>query len=537
MDKDFDFSRVTSEIWRRKWLVLLCGLVAGAAGWGLSHLQARSYDASSDLLFKETNSFSPERTAATNLALASLTQVLIAVKRDLNSPLSIDALRTRVAVAPQGQADIVTITGHAPTAEGAVLLTNAFANEVVAARRATAQANDQRQIDVLDQQIAATPPHSAFAAALQLRKRSLQVSQALETGNVQVVAPALPPQSPSSPKPVRNGIIAGFLGLLIGAVLVLTLRRYGRRMTGRELSEILGVPVLAEIPVSGRREWRRQRHLEAFHILRVGLGLAAKRLGENARANSRGKGGRDSTSGGGCAIAVTSALAGDGKTTVTANVAVALATSGETVAAVDLDLRNPALAQAFGVDDARLGVADVLVGDVDVDTVLRETGTPGLMLMSGGIDMGAAVISATPARLATVVAQLRSRASIVLLDTAPVPISAETSDVAAVADGVVLVVDTRLATRQDLETTRDQLTRAGANLIGVVVNRAEVPQGKRHGYGYGGHYRYGTPVRRSAPQAEAQNAGVQLHPVSISPDDKNEPDQQATVARRSAPES
>lgn len=533
MDKDFDFFRLTGQIWRRKWLVLLCGIVAGVAGWALSHLQATSYTASSDLLFKETNTFSPERTAATDLALASLTQVLIAVKQDLHTHLSIDDLRSRVDVTPQGQADLVRISGHAPTAAGAVRLTNTFANAVVAARRARAQAADQRQFDVLNQQIATTPPNSAFAAALVARRRSLQVSQALETGGVQVVAPAVPPLSPSSPKPVRNGIIAGFLGLLIGAVLVLTLRRYGRRMTTKELSEILGVPVLAEIPLSGRREWRRQRHLEAFHMLRVGLSLAARRAGENP--SPQAKAGSVATSPGGYAIAITSALAGDGKTTVTANVAVALASADESVAAVDVDLRNPALAHSFGMTDGRLGIADVLVGDVDIDSVLRETSTPGLTLISGGIDTGAAVSCATPARLATVVAQLRSRASLVLLDTAPVPISAETSDVAAVADGVVLVVDTRVATRSDLEATRDQLTRAGAKLIGVVVNRTEPPEGKRHGYGYGGRYRYGTPVRRGTPRADPPDAGAQLRP-SIPGDAESASDPQATVVRRSAPE-
>lgn len=488
-DEPFDIFRVGAELWRRRWLVLLAGLLAGVATFGLSHLGAKRYDASTDLLFQETNSFSPERTAATNLTLATQVEVVSNVKRDLRSPLSLDQLRQRVDVTPEGQADIVRITAHASTAAGAVELANTFAQEVVNVRRATAQANDQRQITSLQEQIARTPS-GAFRNALQGRVQSLQVSQTAETGNVQVVAPATPPTSPAAPKPLRNGVIAAVVALLLAAVLVLTLRRFGRRLTDSELREIFDAPVMGQIPVEGRSAWRQQRHLESFHFLRSGLALIARRLRQDRRD--------------GAAIAVTSALAGDGKTTITLRLAEAMAMSGEEVAAVDFDLRNPALVIA---EEQRslAGIGDVLTGEADIDDVLRETDTDGLKMITGGLEPERAVAGASPDRIAEVVVSLCRRAELVLFDTAPVPIAAETSDLASIVDGVLIVVDPRRDSRDDLQEVRDQLTRVGATVLGVITNRVEAAGGKRRRYGSAAHYRrYGSAIRKpSASNGEA----------------------------------
>jgi Mrp family chromosome partitioning ATPase len=104
-----------------------------------------------------------------------------------------------------------------------------------------------------------------------------------------------------------------------------------------------------------------------------------------------------------------------------------------------------------------------------------------------------------------------------------------------VADGVLLVVDTRTITADDLVATRDQLVRAGANLVGAVVNRAEAPRAKRHGYGYANQYRYGTAVRRGTPEVAAKRER-KVTPLDPRVGGGEPPETQAPVARRSAPE-
>jgi uncharacterized protein involved in exopolysaccharide biosynthesis len=75
--RDFDLASVLAELRRRAWLIFLCTFLSAGLAFGLSQLLDERYEATADLLFVETNPNAPERTAATNLALASLDAVMV----------------------------------------------------------------------------------------------------------------------------------------------------------------------------------------------------------------------------------------------------------------------------------------------------------------------------------------------------------------------------------------------------------------------------------------------------------------------------
>jgi polysaccharide biosynthesis transport protein len=489
--RDFELATVLGELRRRMWLILLCTFLSAGLAFGLSQLMDERYEATADLLFVETNPNAPERTAATNLALASLDAVMFRVKERLNSDRPVEDLSEEFELEPRGQADIVRVKAEADTAQAAANRANVFAAEVVALRREREQEAIERQIEALDAQVAEVADNPEVADRLEQRRRVLTVDQAVATGDVELADPAVPPVEPASPRPLRYAAIAGVLGLLIAAGIAIALRSVQRRVSEKDVAEIFDAPILARVPTRRRQAWREQRYLEAFQFLRANVALNLERRAD-AVAPRRGR-----------LIAITSPLPGNGKSTVAAALADALAINGSDVLAVDADLRKPFLGREFGIEELHPGLAEMLLGNDDVGAYIKQTPIQSVALLPGG-RLGAdfAVAHATSSRLPQVLDELRSRADVVLIDTAPVALAAETSILTSVVDDVILVVDARDLRRDALEETRDQLARARANVVGVVVNRTELSEDRSLKSAYGRPYRMPMSSREPATSAD-----------------------------------
>jgi Mrp family chromosome partitioning ATPase len=366
-----DLPRFMSVLRARRWLIV--GIVAAAAilafGWSLT--QPSRYTANADLLFgQQTNATAiitggatdtgtvPEREAATNLALASLDSVAANVKRRFPTSASPETLKSAVSVSAQGASDVVTVTAEWDSPTKAAALANAFATEVVALRRESAQADIQRAIDALTARVPPRPRTAAertLAADLQGKIADLEALKQTTTGNVRLVERATPPDSRSSPRPLRNAVIAAFVALVLALFVVLLLARLDDRVDDEdELAALLGTEVLARIPEAGRRRptnvWSTDQNpsfLEAFEFLRLNLQLVG-------------------ADGGSQVIAVTSPAPGEGKSTVVGWLARSLALSGEEVMAVDLDLRKPQLHAYLNASrEPGTGVLDALLATDD----------------------------------------------------------------------------------------------------------------------------------------------------------------------------
>jgi Mrp family chromosome partitioning ATPase len=348
-----DLPRFLALLRARRWLIV--AIVVAAAGLALvaSLTQSNRYRASADLVFGQTTNADavvagadtgvatdPTRAAATNLALAGLDTVAARVKKRFRGSATVEEIRSAVSIHAQGESDVVTVTAEWSSPGQAAAIANAFATEIVALRRETAQADIQRGIDALKAQIPATPTTATdrtTAAELQGKVTDLEGLKALTTGNVHVAESATPPDHRSSPKPVRNAVIAGFVALILSLFLVVLLARFDDRIRDEdELADLLETSVLTRIPAVERSRrltqvWtphQDRAFLESFEFLRLNLQLMT-RDGDNM------------------VVAMTSPTANDGKTTVVGWLARALALSGDEVVAVDLDLRKPELHNYF----------------------------------------------------------------------------------------------------------------------------------------------------------------------------------------------
>jgi Mrp family chromosome partitioning ATPase len=359
-----DLPRFLALARARRWLIAGIVIAATLLALVVSLAQPSRYRANADLLFGQTTNANsiisggttdttdtPERQAATNVALASLDTVAVNVKRRFRGSATVEDLRDAVSIHAQGSSDVVTVTAEWDSPEQAAAIANAFATEIVAFRRQSAQADIQRGIDALQAQIAAQPPAAPATAELQARVSTLRALKASQTGNVRIVERAAPPKSRSSPRPLRNALIAGILAAIIALFVVVLLARFEDRINDEdELAELMGAPVLTRVPGVGRARrlthiWgpdQDPRFLEAFEFLRLNLQLMGH--------------------GGGLVIAATSPAAADGKSTVVAWLARSLALSGDEVVAVDLDLRKPELhAYLNATRQPGAGVLDALL--------------------------------------------------------------------------------------------------------------------------------------------------------------------------------
>src|SRR6266513_2150159 len=218
--------------------------------------------------------------------------------------------------------------------------------------------------------------------------------------------------------------LASVLGVLGGAGLAFFLEYLDDTLRTPENAErLLGVPALVAVP------FHNPPFDEAYRLLRVNF--EAKKNG-----NGRGKGG------GGGAFVVTSSRPREGSSAVVANLARACARAGRRTIVVDAALRQPVQHVNFLVANSK-GLTEVLRGEAALDDTLAPTTVPNLsVLPSGAMRPGADELLGSTA-MADVLAELRQRADVVLVDTPAAGASTDAITVARFASGVLLVLDAR----------------------------------------------------------------------------------------------
>lgn len=228
-------------------------------------------------------------------------------------------------------------------------------------------------------------------------------------------------------------------------------------------------------------------------------------------------------------IVLTSSVPNEGKSTVAYNLAQAIASSGKRTLIVECDMRRRSLADMVGAR-ARHGIYAVLSGQVELDDALVATSHRNLFFLDSEphIPNPADILSSQ--RFRKLVAQMESDFDYVVIDTPPVGTFVDAAIIAALADATALVVRERFVKRAELQNAYDQLKKADANVIGVIMNMCEAESSE---YYYAYYNKEGKRVRKSeghvsdGPQLPQQRGSV----VEM----RDEPVVPATPARQQRP--
>jgi polysaccharide biosynthesis transport protein len=479
-----EFAGRLEELRRWWWLPLLCAVVAAAAGYGLSNVSQRKYDATASLLFRDPaidqrlfpgtfftpSDNDPQRKAATNVRLVSLDAVARRVATGGTLGLSAAQVSKSVKVRPDGNSDVVAVTARRPTARGAAALANRYATEYVAFRRDADRAKILQAAQLVRAQrsrLGADERDLRQGRILADRASQLETLAAVQTGNAEIVERAEVPTSQAAPHPKRSGMIGGILGLLLGLGLTIVLSRLDQRLRdSSEASALLGAPVLAEISTDRRLASRPtpdwipgEETPEGFRLLRTTLRYF-RQDGQSSMT-----------------ILVTSAAPGEGKTTTSWNLAVAAASDGDAVLLVEADLRRPRILPAAIRTDA--GLAPLLAGLMSFDeAVMRTTlaahveeGSEGrLDVLPAGACPPNPLQLVQSRRMHDLLNYVGGRYDLVVVDSPAVTAVADALALVREVDGVVVVTRLGVTTRGQVQELGRNLQNIGASVLGIVIN-------------------------------------------------------------------
>jgi polysaccharide biosynthesis transport protein len=198
-------------------------------------------------------------------------------------------------------------------------------------------------------------------------------------------------------------------------------------------------------------------------------------------------------------VAVTSAVAGEGKTATAANLAVVLAQLGRPVLVVDCDLRKPRMQEVFHVSN-RVGLVNQLTGTADPESVILPTEVPNLWVVPSGPTPPNPSELLASTRMREWLRAMRERFDYVIIDTPPALAVTDATLVGVLVDGVVLTLRSHTVTREEGRHVRDRLRQADIKILGAVLNRYRALQaGVAKGYHY--YEAYG------AEESESSKAG------------------------------
>jgi succinoglycan biosynthesis transport protein ExoP len=163
---------------------------------------------------------------------------------------------------------------------------------------------------------------------------------------------------------------------------------------------------------------------------------------------------------------------GDGKTMLTANLAISIAQSGRKTLLIDADLRRPRIHQLFA-HSARTGLATVIQGEASLDNAIQPSEIPGLSILpSGPLPPNPADLLTSP-RFQQLLASAREKYDYVLVDTPALLAVTDPRVIAPLVDGVLLTFRMTKKSRPDVERSKEVLEDLQANVLGAVVNAAD----------------------------------------------------------------
>jgi non-specific protein-tyrosine kinase len=521
-------------LWRWTWLILLGLMLAGVGGYIASELTQPVYAASTTLLINQAPSgdknseytalITSERLARTYAELLTKRPVLEETARTLNLTAPPESLAGLVDVSLVRDTELIVLKVEHENPALAAQLANTIPevfsrqNEALQATRyASTKVSLEQELAALNDQIQrsqaniiaiGTPNTINEQAELtrlqnevaQLRQsytsllqsyENVRLAEAQSTNTIIVVEPARQPQSPIRPRTTQNTLIAAVVGMM-AAVGVAFLVEYldDSIRSPEQVGELIGAPVMgavAKMSANGgtgnkraliAAQEPRSPIVEAFRTLRTNIQFAG--VDRPVRT-----------------LLVTSAAPMEGKSTVSANLAVVMAQAGFRVVLMDCDLRRPSMHTIFNQPN-RSGLTDMMLqASTQWDAAVQTTPIANLFILpSGSLPPNPSELLGSD-RFRQFIERMSNTYDMVIIDSPPLLPVTDAAILSRAVDGVMLVVDTGATRAGALVQSKVQIERVGGHLLGVVMNKLSPGRSGSHYYYYY-QYAYGSDGRRSS---------------------------------------
>jgi polysaccharide biosynthesis transport protein len=332
--------------------------------------------------------------------------------------------------------------------------------------------------------------------------QEIEIAENQTLGNSRIQTHAELPQEALSPKKAQNIAIGGFLGLFLGAATAFLLDGTDKRIkTSEEAKNLLpGYPILGQIPVFEKShqlpKLGKSGSREPGQLVLTGGTTGVE--GESFRmlqTNLQFLNADDSLK----VVVVSSSQSGEGKSTVAANLALAVAELGKKVLLVDADMRKPAQHQIWRQTNYE-GLSNVLSGQCDQKSAITEI-QPNLFLLTAGVVPPNPVILIDSVQMSTSIAQWSQDYGLVIIDAPPLTVAADAAILGTQAGGLVFVIRPGVADKESVEYAQEIIAQSKLKVLGMVLNGVDLDKQNRYN-----HYYYSSQASRG----EEGNAGSKL---------------------------
>jgi len=482
--------------------LILLGIVAVNV---FEQIKGPQYDASAKVLISTTplstiitgtqpSFVDPQRVQQTAVGVAGSPELYSLAEKQSNGKYgSAGSMQSATSVTGDPTSDLITFTASDSDPATAVGVVNAVAKAYIDFRGQLSDAQIRATIKGLRTRIQALPPGSSQATSLNSQLNDLQIlkNNATDAELVQTATGA----TKTSPAPLKDSLVGFSIGLVI-ALLAVAIREAIDTTVRNEadVEDLLAAPVLASVRSLPRRArmvtYGRHEGAFADTYALLAAQLVAAEEGQGASV-----------------VAVTSALAREGKTTTAANLAVAAARRGSNVIVADFDFRKPSLSEVFGIPGRASGAVQVMGGRATLDETLwslslegphprassngagagpgwsgPEEGRGSLHILPTGAALEANR-SPRKTHLGSLLGELRERCDLVILDTPPALLTIEMAELSRLIDMVLVVVRSGRVTQRNLRALHRQSLSWPAKVTGAVMTDVQASGGEYSYYG------------------------------------------------------
>ena len=451
------------------WLLIIGIVVGAAAGFGYASLQPKVYAASSsgyvtvgesgtvDVLSGSTAAKERARSYA-----AIVSSEAVAQKIKQNTPelsLTTGQIRSSITAAAGENAALITVSAKASSPKNAQLLANGALQATADYIKEIEQNPSNAQALVNGENTGATPTGGNTVRVIPLNNASV---------NPPLVAPNYQ----------QNVLVGAATGLALVYLAIFLRRALDQRIRTRDdATKATGASILGVLPVSDDLSEENivnggtDDHIAQESIRQLRTNLRFVNVDTPPRS-----------------FIVTSAVPGEGKSTVSLSLARAMADAGSPVILIDADLRRPTVAKKLKLD-AKVGLTQVLAGQVEIANAVHQLGDSNLFVLPAGR------IPPNPSELlgSDKMRQLINELSeefIVVVDVPPLLPVTDASLLSHSVDGVILVGSIGRSHREQMTEAASTLKKVNANLLGMVLNRAPRKGlgNSYYGFGYASAY-------------------------------------------------
>jgi succinoglycan biosynthesis transport protein ExoP len=460
-------------------------LLVTAAAAAVAYVGRNSYRTTAQLLFSQTigpelnalgltpPAIAADRLAADNATFVGSRQVAAAAASALGDGTTVESMQQHIKTSGSTTSDVVDVVATADSPQRVAQLANAYAGAAIRLARQEQARRAGAIVTALTVQLQKLPPNSPAATGLRTRIAQVAALEAAGTGDPQLIQAGFVP-SHASGKPLEIVLLGALFGVLLGVGLALLREQTDTRLRDAgAVSAAFDAPVLAT--VANNRALAR--HLPfpslpsqvAAPFLMVQAHL---RYGHSEPVRT---------------LLVTSARAGQGKTTVAWNLANAAAASGLSTVLVDADLQRSSIASRYGLVPAP-GLSEVLRGEVELAAAVQSVSTSGDAAQNGHPRALDVIVAGAPAvdasmllqseRMTRVLSSL-SQYRLVIVDALSFEQESGAISLLRLIDNVLVVAPLNSSRGIEAERLRGELEALDARVVGIVVMG-----GGRRGGGY-----------------------------------------------------